>query len=157
MPQPNQQHPVQFSNKDNIEREPLRWLFVAHFRDGSSIEQPIDDHSKNHVEGAEHNPSAFTDVLEREDELQAFELRQVNGPETALVDLITGAFVINGTPFHAHDQFFEPTEHKLKLVYHRETRLDHDMAGNVTRHYVNRYFIGWTAVGNKNKAIIAVG
>lgn len=158
-PQPQQPpKPHQLSNKDNVQREPFRWLFVAHFKDGSKIEQPHDDRSKNHVEGREKNPSAFTDVLEHEDELEVFELVNVETDESMLVDLQTGAFVSNHTTaFHAHDQFVEPTEHKLKLIYHRETRLDHDMAGNLKRHYVNRYFIGWQAIGTKHKAIIAVG
>lgn len=149
--------PKALSNNNNIQREPFRWLFVAHFKDDTFIEQPADDQSKKHVEGAEHNPSSFSDVLEREADLIGFELKHTETKEHVYVDLVSGAFLINGTPFHAHDQNFEPLEHKLKLVYFRETRIEHDMDGNISRHFVNRYFVGWQAEGTKQKAIIAVG
>jgi len=164
-----QQTPQPTALSNQIPREPFRWLFTAEFKDGTIIEQTQEDKCLTRTDGT---GSAFTDVLAREDELVAFHLYSVDGKEAASVDLITGAFIINNTPFHAHDQYFEPTQHKLRLIYHRETRIDSDIKSTVEndgtinqedvgqRHYVNRYFIGWqtTTKTNKNvQATIAVG
>ena len=172
--QPSQQltpeQATQQSHQLNIvEREPMKWLFTAEFSDGSVIVQDQEDKCKTRDDGT---GSTFTDVLAREDDLVAFHLYHEDGQQAATVDLLTGAFVINGTPFHAHDQYFEPTQHKLRLVYFRESRVENDVFGVVQedgtvkethglnpRHYVNRYFIGWqTTVNGKNKQVtIAVG
>lgn len=163
-------------NQPSIEREPLRWLFKAYFADGSSLVQDENDTCTTRTDGT---GSAFTDVLAREDELIAFELVHVNNREAVLVDLNTGAFSVNGTPLHAHNQYFEPQakdkdgnrKYKLKLVYFRENRVDTDVRGVVQadgsvaseeidkRHYTNRYFLGWsTIVNGVNKQVtLAVG
>lgn len=152
-------------------REPLAWLFVAEYADGSTISQDAADTCTTRTDGT---GSAFTDVLEREKDvrLAAFHLYHLDGKQAASVDLITGAFIVNGTPVHVHDQYFDPTRHKLRLVYFRENKIDNEVTatvqadGSVTqqssataRHYVNRYFIGWqTTVGGKNKQVtLAVG
>lgn len=163
-------NPQQPRQQPNIPSEPLRWLFVAHYVDGSTFEQPANDLSRHFDPKADHNPSAYNDAMEQEDKLVGFELRHIDGKQTVYCDLVAGAFVINGTPFHAHDQFFDPSQHKLKLVYHREkveqgtatATVQDDMSIDVspvehTRSYTRRYFIGWQAVGTKHKAIIAVG
>lgn len=150
--------------------EPLRWLFVAEFDDGNSIEQTYEDKSLTRTDGT---GSAFTDVLEYEktSRLKAFHLASTDDKQIATVDLTTGAFIVNNTPFHAHDQNFDPTKYELRLIYFRETRYDNISTNTVQgdgsvknehvgqRHYVNRYFIGWqTTVNGKNKqATIAVG
>lgn len=169
-PQSQQNQPSQ-SNQQNkpLEREPLRWLFTAEFSDGTTIEQTQEDKCTTRDDGT---GSAFTDVLAREDELTAFHLYHVEGKEAVSVDLVTGAFVVNGTPLHAHDQFFEPELHKLRLIYHRETRVQQEMKATVQedgsvkqepvgepRHFINRYFIGWqTTIMGKNKQVtLAVG
>lgn len=169
MPQSQNQQPSQQLN--TIEREPFRWLFTAEFQDGTTIEQDLDDTCKSRTDGT---GSTFTDVLEKEKEspLVAFHMYHVSGKEAASVDLFTGAFVVNGTPLHAHNQYFEPHKYPLKLVYFRESRVDNDVKGTVLedgsvdqehglnpRHYVNRYFIGWTTeLHGKNKQVtIAVG
>lgn len=169
MPQ-QPQTPQQPQQLNVVDREPFRWLFTAEFEDGSTIEQDLDDTCHTRTDGT---GSTFTDVLAREDELVAFHLYHVNGKEAASVDLRTGAFVLNGTPIHAHEQYFEPTQHKLRLVYFRETRVDNDTRGTVQedgsiaredglnpRHYVNRYFIGWQTTTKNDKNVqqtIAVG
>lgn len=156
------------TEKIAIQREPLRWLFVAHFSDGTQIVQDQEDKCLTRTDGT---GSAFTDVIAREDELVSFDLIHVNGEEITSVDLKTGAFVINGTPIHVHDQYFDPSTKDLRLVYFRENRIDDNVLGEVQKngvvsqelisrlHYTNRYFIGWqTTVGNKNKqSTIAVG
>lgn len=165
---PNKQE--QPKNIVSVDREDFRWLFTAEFEDGTTIVQDQEDKSTTRTDGT---GSTFTDVLAREDELVAFHLYHVNGKEAASVDLRTGAFVINGTPFHAHEQFFEPTQNKLRLVYFRETRINNDVLSTVLedmtvdvqdglnpRHFINRYFIGWqttTKAGKNVQQTIAVG
>lgn len=156
---------------NKVEREPMRWLFTAEFADGSTIEQDESDRSQTRTDGT---GSRFSDVLAYQDTspLVAFHLYHTNGKEAATVDLRTGAFVINGTPFHAHNQFFEPGERQLELIYFRETRVESDVRGTVQddgsvkeehglnpRHYVNRYFIGWRTIdaGKETSQTIAVG
>lgn len=143
-----------------VNSEPLRWLFVAHFDDGTIIEQDQEDKSQTRTDGT---GSRFTDVLAK-DGLEAFELINCADPKQFVyVDLITGNFNVNGTPLSAHNQHFDPTRYKLELVYFREARAEQnvDQAGEIIsqRHFVNRYFIGWqTKVNNKVKQVtLAVG
>lgn len=152
-----------------VDKEPLRWLFTAYFEDGHIIRQDMDDTSKTRTDGS---GSAFTDVLAYESPLIAFELGRVDDNQIVTVDLRSGAFIVNGTPLVAHNQYFEPLKYKLELVYFRETRIDQNTKQTVQedgsikeeklgspRHYVNRYFIGWkTEVNGKEKqTTIAVG
>lgn len=141
-----------------VDREPLTWLFAAHFEDGSIFRQPANDRSINHVEGAEHNPSAFSDVLANKKKLEAFSLVSTDGKRTVSVSLITGEFFVDGLKIDAHNQHFEPSNYELELVYFRETRVV-TTGGQIERHFVNRYFIGWrTMVNNKPKQVtLAVG
>lgn len=163
-----QNQPTQFKT---VEREPLRWLFEAHFDNGLVIVQDQDDKSELRTDGT---GSTYSDVVETEKEhkLLAFFLKHVDGNQIAMVDLVNGAFSVNGTPMHIHDQNFTPEKHDLRLVYFRETKIDNDVKGTVqddgsikseyglnAKHYVNRYFIGWqTTANNKNyQHTIAVG
>lgn len=143
--------------------EPFRWLFIAHFEDGSEIVQEADDKSKTRTDGT---GSSFTDVLEiaKRKKLMAFTLRSVAGNAGHVtVDLVSGNFVVNGVPVCAHNQNFEPHRYPLELVYFRETRAEQTQTvkGDIVsaRHYVNRYFIGWkTTVNGKDKQVtLAVG
>ncbi len=146
-------------NKIETVREPLRWLFVAYFDDGSVIAQDQDDKCYTRKDGT---GSTFTDVLAKEG-LISFQLNHAEGLGTVTVDLITGAFVVNGTPIHAHNQFFEPKKYDLELVYFREARIDQVVNAQGEQvslsHYTNRYFIGWkTNVHGKDKQVtLAVG
>jgi hypothetical protein len=150
------------SEAQTVKRDPLRWLFVAHFADGSTIEQTQEDKCLTRADGT---GSAFTDVLAREESiaLTAFELRLVGSAESVVVDLTTGNFIANGLPVCAHNQSFEPQRYKLKLIYFRETRVERDLNGAgkavADRHFVNRYFIGWETVvnGKSKQATLAVG
>ncbi len=151
----------QIENSNNtVEREALKWLFTAHFSDETTLEQTIEDKCLTRDDGT---GSAFTDVLARMDDLIAFELVNQETNESVLVDLKTGNFVVGGVPLCAHNQNFEPQNYPLKLVYFRETRVERviDKKGEQvsSRHFVNRYFIGWeTVVNGKNKQVtLAVG
>lgn len=144
--------------------EPFRWLFTAHFSDGS-IEQTAED--------VLPTSNQFKPVIERLDDLLAFDLRRVGSDEIVTVDLKTGAFIVNGTPMHLHEQNFEPSFYKLKLVYFREKREQANAEATVgedgavdygkyspTRSYVNRYFIGWQTTdkaGKNHQVTLAVG
>lgn len=156
------------NQQSNHTLEPLRWLFTAFFDDGTVIKQDKNDTCTTRDDGT---GSTFTDVLKKQEtvKLSAFELS--TGGEVVTVDLITGAFIVNGTPLVAHNQQFDPQKYDLDIVYFRETKADVDIKTSVekdmtvkkevvgTRHYVNRYFIGWKAkVNGKDKQVtIAVG
>lgn len=134
----------------------LDWLFVAFFDDGSVIKQTQADVS---VTG---KGSAFTDVLVNPAKLTHFELRKDG--QAVTLDLTTGNFVVNGTALQIHPQHFDPTKHNLTLTYFRETRAERTETADEnrellsTRHYVNRYFIGWQADDKKQTNVtLAVG
>jgi hypothetical protein len=99
----------------------LKYLFEATFKDGHMIRQPLDDRYSKHEEGAEHNFSAFTDVLDymKQSPLAIFALighdRQVYA-----VSLETGEFFVNGTTF----MLDQPLEELLdrKIIYFRTMR-----------------------------------
>lgn len=148
----------------------LRWLFVAYFEDGSVIKQTQEDKSLTRTDGT---GSAFTDVLAKESQLRVFELHHIDGKQVVTVDLDSGAFIVNGTPMHLHNQHFEAEKYEKQLVYFRETRVDQSVEATVQpdgsikerkigapRHYVNRYFIGWQtqdANGKHKQVTLAVG
>ncbi len=148
----------------SVESEPFRWLFVAHLKDGRKIEQS----DKDHLPGSRE----FGDVLAVEKDLAAFELRHVDGKQSVAVDLVTGAFVVNGTPINIHDQTINPAIWNLRLIYFREVLQEAQAEatvqedgkpkiGNIvpTRAYANRYFVGWQATyrGENIKYTVAVG
>lgn len=147
-------------SKVEFKLEPLSWLFVADFEDGTSIVQDQDDKSLTRTDGT---GSTFTDVLAHKSKLISFCLINKDTDSEVTVDLTSGIFVVNGTPIALHDQFFEPDKHDLRLIYFRETKAEQNIGGDgsvlSTAHYVNRYFIGWqTTVKGKNvKATLAVG
>lgn len=161
---------IQQTTSQQVKREPLKWLFVAFFADGSSIIQDQEDKCLTRTDGT---GSTFTDVLAKESQLSHFELQHVDGKQAITVDLRTGTFIVNGTPLQVHDQNFDAIAHELRLVYFRESRVDQQQKATVQtdmsikyedvgkpRHYVNRYFIGWqtTTVHGKNiQHTIAVG
>jgi len=156
------------TNKIELGKPQLDWLFVANFSDGSQIKQTHEDKSATRKDGT---GSAFSDVLDREGELIGFGLEHTDGKQWVFVDLVSGNFMVNGTPVQLHNQNFEAHKYPLGLVYFRETRAERDMSGTVqddlsvdyqntdNRHYVNKYFIGWkTEVNGKQKQVtLAVG
>lgn len=129
----------------------LKYLFTAEFNDGTTVEQTQEDISFT------GKGSAFTDVLVK-DGLKSFSLHGKDNSVT--VDLKTGKFGVNGLWVDIHDQYFDPSQHKLRLIYFRETIVERVQSDETTedRHYVNRYFIGWhTTVKGKNiKVTLAV-
>lgn len=136
-------------------KEPMTWLFKAKFADGHIIEQDLEDtcHSRDDGTG-----SAFSDVLAY-GKPSGFGLYHEGDKQYIWVDLITGNFVVNGTVMAAHNQNFEPEKYPLELVYFRETRVEQTVNRDAeivsTRHYINKYFIGWkTLVNGKDKPVL---
>lgn len=124
----------------------LTKLWKATFEDGTVIKQPQNDHYSKHVDGAEHNPSSFRDILDKEKEspLLKFEL------DGTSVDLTTGEFTVNGTTFTINEQNHIPN--RPKLIYFRETRQEFRVGEEEPFNvYINRYFIGWHEEGDNEK------
>lgn len=143
---------------------PLKYLWTAYFEDGTSIEEPADDHYSKHDPEAEANPSAFRDLLDKEEEskLVMFVLNEVGGDTSVGVDLETGQFAINGVAFDAHSQQLDLSDKQLKIVFHREVQ-EHTSMNPVTWEeqgkvsHITRYFIGWQIVGEDTVQTVAVG
>ncbi len=101
----------------------LKYLWEATFKDGTMISQPPDDRYSKHDDTAEHNPSAFRDLLDHQEtsELEFFALvgqdRQIYA-----VSLDTGEFFVNGTTFML-DQPLEELKDR-KLIYFRTNRVN---------------------------------
>lgn len=150
-------------------RPHLSWLFVAFFADGSTIKQTQADKSR-----IEKGKSAYFDVEQRalHTKLLVFELWHEDTRQKATVDLVTGTFILNGTPFHGHNQAFNPERYPLELVFFRETKVERDQKSTVqedmsikkewvgpVRHFVSRTFVGWkTEVNKETKQVtIALG
>lgn len=144
----------------------LNWLFSAHFADGTVLVQDqADTATTPEGKALQPNGSAFTDVRAAltKSPLAFFELHHVERDETVTVDLVTGAFAMNGIPFEAHVENFDPSLYQLELCYWRQVRAERTVGADDTvlseRHYVNRYYLGWstTVDGVEKQVTIAVG
>lgn len=141
--------------------QPLKYLWIAYFQDGSIIEQPENDtYSKPWPD--ENKPSAFRDVVDKEKEskLIMFILRNVETGDQVGVDLETGVFAINGVPFEAQTQNLEVIGKELQIVFFREVRREQRVGLNLEpteeKAYVNRYFIGWQIKGEDVTQTVAL-
>jgi hypothetical protein len=124
----------------------LKYLFEAHFKDDTLIQQSPDDISK-----IDPTKSAFYDVLQREDDLIAFGLYSNETSYTYAVDLRDSHFEINKVPFFASDALNLPRETKFRLIYFRQVRR-HFHVGTLEPQGIDTSFhIGWqTTVDGKN-------
>ena len=119
----------------------LKYIFTAHFSDGTKLEQPVDDSSVL-LPGEK---SSFYDVLQREEDLIAFEL---NGEGHSYgVSLSDGHFVIDGVPFLMCENKVE----KLKLIYFRH-HTHHFNSGNEETAHEVVYRLGWQGIDQEGKA-----
>ena len=100
----------------------LKYLWTGYFLDGKILEQPRDDKYSKHDDDAEHNPSAFRDLLDymETSDLIYFDIN--DGTFAYGVDLPTGRFGINGTWFSIEEQYEPLTDRKL--VYYRAMKQD---------------------------------
>lgn len=145
----------------------LHWLFSAHFDDGSVIVQDPEDRVST-PEGIElkHNGSSMTDVVAAQEsgrKLICFELHHTERDEHLTVDLTTGAFVLNGTPFELHDPG-QPVDTPPALFFEREVQVHRVLSlqdgSEVGRqHFINRYHLGWTTTvdGAAKRVTVAIG
>lgn len=132
----------------------FKYHFEATFEDGHTIIQPADDRYSKHVDGAEHNFTAFTDVLEymEKSPLEIFALvgqdRQVFA-----VGMKTGEFFVNGTTFML-DQPLEELKDR-KLIYYRTGRIE-SQGGEPYIYAYNFGYEGKTPAGKVMKKVITV-
>lgn len=132
----------------------FKYLFEATFADGHIITQPADDRYSKHVDGAEHNFTAFTDVLEyiEQSPLEFFALvgqdRQVFA-----VSLKTGEFFVNGTTFMLDQPMEELTDRKI--IYYRTKRMNMQNGDQYIEAY-NFGYEGKTPTGKVIKKVITV-
>ncbi|HEY4359389.1 MAG TPA: hypothetical protein VGN17_00370 [Bryobacteraceae bacterium] len=132
----------------------LKYLFEAHFKDGSVIQQTQGD-----VSATDPTKSAFYDVLQRQDDLKAFGLFSDESPNTYAVSLETGVFEINGIPFAVQDPSRPvPEDVQKRIVYFR--RVTRHFTGDLTECAVDMLFhIGFQctdASGKNHQYTIAV-
>lgn len=132
----------------------FKYLFTATFEDGHQVKQDHDDRSINHVEGAEKNPSAFTDVLDysKKSDVAVFSLESERGDIYA-VSLKTGEFFVNGHTFMLDQPMEELTDRKL--IYFRTRRLNM-VSGDQYTHAYNFGYEGTTPAGKRLQKIITV-
>lgn len=118
----------------------LKYLWTAVFDDSHFIVQPADDRYSGHDEEAEHNPSAFRDLLDYQKQghrLTVFELGNYE------IDLVNGDFYVNDRLGAIGKFSLEevPLEDR-KLIYFREMRQEW-IDGVPQEPYVNRYCVGY--------------
>lgn len=137
--------------------QPLKYIWTAIFEDGNVIEQPEDDRSIKHDESAEHNPSAFRDILDYPEEVVIFSLRDRDN-YIHEVSLTSGKFVV-GEHGMSEPRYFSLEETLLtdrKLIYFREVRKEF-IDGVEQPAYINRYCFGYEgkdAEGKVHKKVI---
>ena len=99
-------------------------MWEATFRNGGTMVQPEDDRYSKHVDGAEHNPSAFQDLLDYSQNvspLSTFVLKSKRG-DTYAINLDSGEFFMNGVVF----KLDQPLEELIgrELIFFRTMRLN---------------------------------
>lgn len=151
-------------------KAPLKYIWTGYFDDGKVMEQPEDDRYSKHDDAADHNPTAFRDLLEYMDKAKLIYFDINDGAFAYGVDLPTGRFGINGTWFSIEDQDEPLTDRKI--VYWREVKLDRhlipekDEEGKVTsirteddEPRITAYYFGYegkNAKGEKVQKVIRV-
>lgn len=118
----------------------LKYLWQARFANDGVISQPEDDRYSRHDDKAEHNPSAFRDILDYQEKtdipLVQFSLHSREG-EIYAVNILTGEFFINGSVIMLEQPLEELKDRKL--IYYRTRRAD-----MITREqYVQAYNFGY--------------
>lgn len=121
--------------------EPLKYLWTAYFADNHVVQQSPDDKYSKHDENAEHNPSAFRDVIDHL-EVSPVRLFALSYGEILYgVLLETGIFIANGAEFSIEDQDEPLTDRKL--IYFREMKKNYVMGGEDQDPFVSAYYFGY--------------
>jgi hypothetical protein len=114
----------------------LKYLFSAHFKDGSVIRQTLED-----VSNVDPKKSAFFDVLQRIDDLVWFSLE--NGLTRYSVNLEDGRFAVESLPIEAQpSEQPMPEGGKYKLIYWRDHKHVFNQEWAEKSHEV-AYRFGW--------------
>ena len=117
----------------------LKYLFLAHFEDGSFIQQNQDD-----VSSLDPCKSMFFDVLNHPSPLVTFSLGDILS-----LDLRTGQFILAGSPFQVYDPS-KPVPTCRRLIYFRRHTHRMNAALEELSHEVE-YHLGWQAtIDNEN-------
>ena len=137
--------------------EPLKYLFIAEYRDGSLFQQNIQD-----ISSTIPTSSAFSDV--RQQELKRFSLRHVQkyvwdkgpneeffedsekcirwGENSFVVDLTDGHFEVNGISFRMHESGSRLENFRL-IFFRRHTETLNAQLQSLQHETV--YRLGWQA------------
>lgn len=99
----------------------LKYQFEATFKDGHTLRQPLDDRYSKHNDKAEHNPSAFRDILDYQ-QVSPLLMFALVGHDRQIyaVNLENGEFFVNGTVFMLDQPLEELADRKL--IYFRTQR-----------------------------------
>jgi hypothetical protein len=116
----------------------MKYLFTAHYSDGSFYEQTHED-----ISLIDPTKSAFFDI--RHDDLVTFEIESegIEGPPLLLtVDLRDGHFELNSLALNiGPDQV--PPDAKLRLIYFRRVQRDFNVATGAETAVRVAFHIGW--------------
>ena len=116
----------------------LAYLFEAHLKDGTLIQQTPEDVSK-----LDPTRSAYYDVVQRKADVEVFGI--FNDDHTYAVDLRDGHFEIDGLPFNVLSGDPQlPEGQKLELVYFRR-HIQTMVLGavEIAEEEPTEFFIGW--------------
>ena len=108
----------------------MKYLFEAHFKDGSVVAQTPEDRSAIEPD----TRSAYYDVVQKGlDQVTLFGLKSYE--HTYVVDLTDGHFEIDGIPFSAQPATgpFIPAEGTFELVYFRDITRQFNVAADDSR------------------------
>ena len=123
----------------------FKYLFEAHFKDGTRIQQTQED-----LSATEPSKSAFYDVAQRMDEVEIFGLFSDETNDICVVDLRDGHFEVNGVPFHVGTTEFLP-DTKFRLIYFRKVKRHFHVGSMEQVGHEITFNIGWqTTVDGKN-------
>lgn len=133
-------------------KQPLKYLWSALFDDGYTLRQPSDDRYSRHDDTADHNPSAFRDILDYPANIITFYLG--NKSLIYYVNLLSGEFAIGteGAVLNSFSMEEEPLTDR-KLIYFREMHQEFNMNMEGGEPYVNRYCMGYEGKDKDGKVI----
>lgn len=137
---------------------PLKYLWSAVFVDRHEINQPEDDRYSKHDDEAEHNPSAFRDVLEYMEDMPLLTFTLKGDGEIYATNLQTGEFAI---VYHNGYSKFSLEDTPLtdrKVIFFRQVQ-QHTVGGETLPPQVARYILGYegkNAQGETEKKVIYI-
>lgn len=135
-------------------KQPLKLLWRAYFSGAEVLKQPEDDRYSKHDDKAEHNPSAFRDVIEHPRELHHFALFE--GDELRHgIDLRNGIFYTgNGHPKYNYmlEDNLAPLKDR-KVIFYRDMLQQGDLENGVGEPYVNAYVLGYEGKDADDKVV----